>query len=196
MKRTGGERAELIQGRFDWRRREVLVIVGGNFYLRTIVILELGGIPYISLSRDPDDYVLLNFTMPTASSEPRAQVFENFWTVPPGVNDFECPPNGRSIRVWYGNGDELRMEFLEIEDGSAFAHRYPEASMVASEISGQFPITCLEISEKTPGSPIEFSADQTKVGNLFITGSLMVDVGVAISAPLPPNVSKPAPLEA
>jgi hypothetical protein len=196
MKRSGGERAQLIEGRFDWRRKEVLVIVGGNFYLRTNVILELGGIPFISLSRDPGGYVLLNFTMPTVSGEPRAQVFENFWTVPPGVNDFECPPSGRSIRVWYGNGDELRVDFFEIGDGSAFAHRYPEASMVGSEISGEFPMTGLEVSEKTPGSPIEFSADQTKVGNLFITGSLMVDVGVAISAPLPPDVSKPTALEA
>ena len=196
MKRSGGERAQSIQGRFDWRRRDVLAVVGGNFYLRTNVILELGGIPFISLSRDPEGYVLLNFTMPTVSGEPRAQVFENFWTVPPGVNDFECPPSGRSIRVWYMNGDELRMEFFEIDDGSAFARRYPEGGMVASEIGGKFPITALEVSEKAPGSPIEFSAQQTKVGNLFMTGGLVVDVRVAISAPLPPNVSKPPPLEA
>jgi hypothetical protein len=112
MKRSGGERAQSIEGEFDWRRKQVLVIVGGNFYLRTNVILELGGIPFISLSRDPEGYVLLNFTMPTVSGEPRAQVFDNFWTVPPGVNDFDCPPSGRSIRAWYGNGDELRMEFF------------------------------------------------------------------------------------
>lgn len=45
IKREGSAKAEAIRGRFDWMRRDLLAVVGGNFYHRCPVILQLGNRP-------------------------------------------------------------------------------------------------------------------------------------------------------
>src|SRR5207245_3375537 len=42
FKREGGLRSDAVRGRFDWMRRELLAVVGGNFYYHCPVILEIG----------------------------------------------------------------------------------------------------------------------------------------------------------
>lgn len=39
FKKEGSVRSVEIRGRFDWMRRDLLAVVGGNFYLETPVIL-------------------------------------------------------------------------------------------------------------------------------------------------------------
>jgi hypothetical protein len=47
MKRRGREASMAIQGRFEWMRRDLLAVVGGNFYYKTPVILEIGPRPCV-----------------------------------------------------------------------------------------------------------------------------------------------------
>jgi hypothetical protein len=105
LKRVGRERAELVRGRFDWMRRDLLARVGGNFYYEQPVILQVGPVPCIWFNRDDDSHLLLNFRMPTLSGEPRAQIEDNWWSVLPDVTECVCPPHGRLVEVSYQNGD-------------------------------------------------------------------------------------------
>ncbi len=106
FKREGRVHAEAVSGRFDWMRRELLAVVGGNFYYHCPVIFEIGDRKAIWFTRDDSGSLLLNFWIPTASGEERARVSENFWIVPPAVKDLECPPSGKRIHVHYPNNDE------------------------------------------------------------------------------------------
>ncbi len=192
FKRADAQRAESAKGRFDWRRRDILAVVGGNFYFRTDTILQLGDQPCIWFSRDNEGYQLLNFTMPTFSTQPRARVFENFWMVPPDVADLECPPNGRKLHVKYANGDNLSVEFFDIESRDALAVRYPDVETGWSDVI-DFPITGVEVAEKAPGTPIEFSPRATRLPGFHMQGSFMSGVGVALHLDLPPGVHAPPP---
>ena len=183
FKQEGNERAEAIRGRFEWMRRELLAVVGGNFYYRTPVILQIGPRPCVWFSRDDRNYLLLNFWMPTTSGQERAIVLENWWVVPPDVHDLECPPSGRLIRVRYPNGDDLKVEFFEIESAEQLARRYPDFGF-----GGPFPLTAVEVTEHAPGTPIEFGPTETRVGGMHMVGNVMVNVGVAIMLDLPAGV--------
>lgn len=193
FKRTSAERAESVRGRFDWRRRELLAVVGGSFYFQTDVILQIGDQPCIWFSRDDEGYLLLNFTMPTATGQPRARILENFWTVPPDVTDLECLPNGRKLRVRYPNGDDLKFEFFDIETAGALAHRYPDAGTERWTDSIAFPITGVEVSEKAPGTPIEFGPRVTRLPGVHIENSFMMNCGVALRLGLAAGVGAPPP---
>jgi len=91
LKREGRERAEAIRGEFNWMRRDLLAIVGGNFYPNPRIILEVGGRPLVWFDRDEDGNLLLNFWMLSSDGSRRARILGNVWIVPPDVADLECP---------------------------------------------------------------------------------------------------------
>lgn len=79
FKQRGRQSAEEIKGRFDWMRRDLLAVVGGNFYIETPIILQFRGSPAIWFNHDDKGYLLLNLRMLTTSDEPRAQIEDNCW---------------------------------------------------------------------------------------------------------------------
>jgi hypothetical protein len=185
-KREGGARAAAIAGRFDWMRRDLLAVVGGNFYLETPVIFQIGERRCIWFTRDENNYLLLNFWMPTTSGEPRAVIQDNFWLVPPRIEDLECPPNGRRLRIRYGNGDELRVEFFEVHSPGDLTRRYPNSEW-PDHLT--YPLTVVELWERAPGTPIEFGPTTTRVPGWTIANSFMEKIsGAAIHLDLPAGV--------
>ena len=189
FKREGRARANAVGGKFDWMRRDLLAVVGGNFYYRCPVVLEIGDRKAIWFSRDEAGSLLLNFWMPTASGEERATVSDNFWVVPPDVKDLECPPSGKRIHVRYSNGDEFRVEFFEIDSIQDLRARYPETAQIVEESDVSWPITGVELWEKAPGTSIEFGPKMTRVQGLQISGSFMTGIGgAAIHVDLPPGI--------
>lgn len=193
LKRDGRAQAEAAKGRFDWMRRDLLAVVGGNFYYRCPVVLQIGDRNVIWFTRDDAGSLLLNFWMPTASGQDRARILENFWVVPPAVHDLECPPNGKRIHVRYANGDETRVEFFEIDSLADLIKRYPETGSIVRGSAINWPITGVELWEKAPGTQIEFGPRVTRVGGIQISGSFMSDIGGAgIHLELPPGVGGPA----
>jgi hypothetical protein len=111
LKRTGSARAAEVQGRFDWMRRELLTVIGGNFYYEVPLIFEIGNRWCIWFNRDENHYLQLNFVMPSLSGQPRARIEDNFWLVTTEVDEVICPPSGRLVAVRYSNGDQFRAEF-------------------------------------------------------------------------------------
>ena len=184
LKREGRARAGRVRGRFEWMRRDLLARVGGNFYYETPVIFQVANIPCVWLDRDDDGYLLLNFRMPTLTGEPRASIEQNFWSVPPGVEEIICPPSGRLVEVRYGNGDLFRAEFFSTDSADALAARYPHAGVHEWRSSLNFPLTVVEVWETAAGSSVEFGPHLSRLGGIQITEGFMSHgpVGIMVDA--------------
>jgi len=182
MKASGRDRNRALRARFEWRRRRLLSVVGGNFYYETPVPVQFGAQPVVSFNRDAEDRLLLNVAMPSMVGKPRLYVEDNFWIETGTPSSIESPPNGRLVAVRYPNDDAIRIEFFEIVDGDGLARRYAHSDLVRSfleEEEGEgFPIVAVEVRMRIhapTGKPIiDFDAQQTRIGGIQMTGCLSV----------------------
>jgi hypothetical protein len=167
-----------VAGRFDWLRHELLLVVGGNFYLRTPIAVKFRDAPVVWLTRDAEEHALLNVSMlTTAADQPRMVMQESFWLSEGNPDDLECPPSGRLVSVEYSGGDYLRVEFFELPDADALGKRYPEAHW-----SLALPMTAVEVQMRVGGTELEFGPRETRLpGSNIIRGCLMTDCGAGIA---------------
>lgn len=175
LKREGRDRATAIRGRFDWMRRDLLAVVGGNFYYEQRLILRINDRPCIWFNRDDHGFLLLNFDMPSVASEARARIRDNDWIIPPDAADVECPPRGRTLDIRYANNDRLKFEFFTLESRENFAARYPDVSTSLWISAIPFPSTGVEISEKASGTIIEFGPRYTRIAHGAQISNTLVD---------------------
>ena len=159
LKQKGRERAAEVKGKFDWMRRQLLAVVGGNFYLDTPVIVQFKTEPAIWFNRDEEEYLLINFRMLTTSGQPRVRLEDNYWMPRGDPHDLACPPNGKRLRVSYANGDYLGIEFFELNSADKFRDRYPDGGRWAGEVP--FPVTGVELTQRVGGTEIEFGPRET-----------------------------------
>jgi hypothetical protein len=178
LKRQAGGRPEALRGRFEWMRRDLLAVVGGNFYYQTYVIFSFHGVPRIWFNRDDDGCLLLNVRMPTTSGLPRTHIEENFWLSAGQPVDLECPPSGRLLKVDYSNGDAIRVEFFELDSLETALARYPDANIPPEIVS--FPLTAVEVLSRVGGTQIEFGPSFTRMGGLVMTNGFFSNVGIAL----------------
>ena len=141
---------EDISGRFDWRRQDFLVRLGGNFYYRPVKIFEIGSVPCAWLTRDEEGLLEVNFRMPSIANEPRASVIENFWTAPRSADEIISPPMGRKIEVKYKNGDYFKIVFRNVKQPDHIGGLYPSAN--PGKLAGvvDFPTTLVEVTATVP----------------------------------------------
>jgi hypothetical protein len=144
LKREGRSRAQQVKGKFDWMRRDLLAVVGGNFYVETMTLVQFGSRPVVWFKRDEEGYLLLNFTMPTLAGQARARIEDNVWTVTPQVAEVICPPTGRKVEIDYGGGDYFRIEFFNVGKPESLDERYPHANTMSW--SDRLPILPLELN--------------------------------------------------
>lgn len=155
--------AEKIKGRFEWMRRNLLTVVGGSYFYEVVVAVQIGTEPAIWFNRDDEGHFLLNLRMFTTSNEPRAEICDNDWIVLGKPSDLVCPPSGKSLEVRYDNGDQLKIEFLELTEEAA-RNRYSwHSKWYDQAVRFGFPLTAVEIFMKASGSGIEFSPRATKI---------------------------------
>jgi hypothetical protein len=184
LKRKAPESAPEIRGELTWMRREVLALVGGNWYFDTPTILQVGNTPAIAFERDADGFLLLNLQFPSPAGTPRVKIEQNFFTVNPDqIADVVCAARGRTIQIDYANGDRFRHQYRDIQNQSALMDRY--GPLIDGPIPDQiqFPLTVVEVSERAQGM-FDFDADQTRIGGVSMTRSWSVSnrVGVMIGA--------------
>jgi hypothetical protein len=188
MKASGRDRNQALRARFEWRRRRVLSVVGGNFYYETPVPVQVGAQPVVSFNRDDDDRLLLSVAMPSTIDEPRLYVDDNFWVETGTPSSVECPPNGRLVSVRYSNDDAIRLEFFEIADGDALARRYAHSHAARSFLDNDegegFPIVAVEVRMRIhapTGEPvIDFDAQHTRIGAMQMTGCIAVRCAIGL----------------
>jgi hypothetical protein len=166
-------------GKFDWMRRELLVVVGGNFYHETPIAVQFRDKPVVWLNRDGEGNVLVNLAMLSTSGAPRASMQDNFWLALGAPADVECPPSGRKLKLHYSNDDRLGIEFFPVSSVADITARYPGAGAEHWRIG--YPITAVEVQMKVGGTPIEFGPRSTQLGGVQMTNCFSSHCGVGLS---------------
>jgi hypothetical protein len=166
-------------GRFDWMRRELLVVVGGNFYHETPIAVQFRGQPVVWVNRDSEGYLLVNLAMLSTSHEPRAMMQDNFWTALGAPSDVECPPSGRKLKIQYSNEDRLGVEFFPVDAIADIVARYPDANADHWGIS--YPITAVEVQMRVGGTAIDFGPRSTQVGGVQMINCFTSHCGVGLA---------------
>lgn len=190
FKLNGANNHKEIRGKFDWLRNKILFISGGCFYYETLIILQYRDVPIIWFRRDADGYLLLNIRMLTTSNEPRLFLEDNCWIEKGTPVSFECPPSGKLIHARYLNGDEIRIEFIQLSSQTELQKRYPLAkikewnnllSMYIPDGEIPFPITVVEVSKNIAGTNINFSPTITQIGTMTMQGGFFAYCGSVIN---------------
>jgi hypothetical protein len=171
-------RSQTVKGKFEWMRRDILAIVGGNFYYQTPVILQIRDNPIIWFNRDEESYLLVNILMLTTSGEPRMVIKDNFWLTLGNPTDLKCPPSGKLLSVSYPNGDSLKVEFFDIQNQSDLTKRYPRTAPQQWGIP--FPVTGVEIHNNVVGTKLNFGPKSTIAGILHLQDNFFKGCKVAI----------------
>jgi hypothetical protein len=188
FKLNGAKNHREIKGKFDWFRNKLFLVAGSCFYYETLRVLEFRGEPSIWLRRDENGYLLLNIRMLSTSNEPRLFLEDNCWIEKGNPTVFECPPSGKLIHAKYSNGDELRVEFIELPSQIEAEKRYPLATFDLwnartshPDMRFQFPITAIEVTNNIAGTRISFSPKRTTMGGITIQGGFFNHCGCAFS---------------
>lgn len=168
-----------VLGRFDYLRRNLLAVVGGNFFYETPEILRFRGQPAIWFRRDEDGHLLLNLRMITSSGERRLRLEDNDWIVQGNPTDFESPPSGKRIYGRYDNGDELKIEFFELAGLDDVRKKYPRAGGPGWD-HVTFPITAVEVLERIGGTDLGFGPDWIRLPGTHMSGGFSAHCGTAI----------------
>lgn len=181
LKTEGRGRGREVSGRFDWMRRDLLAIVGGNAYFRTPVVVEVSNRPAVWFNRNSDHELLLNFDMPAINGMSRASIRDNGWTVSPrGVRELICPPSGKRLEIRYRNGDLFGLEFRSIVERADLLQLFPYIPTLGSH-DFPYPLTVVELTQVVSGSLLQLTPKRTLVGSNSISGSLVSDCGVGLS---------------
>jgi hypothetical protein len=178
LKLKGRDLNQQVVGRFNWMRQQILAVVGGNFYYEVPMIIQITGRPVIWWNRDEDGLMLLNVRMLSTSGEPRAWIEDNDWISEGAAADIESPPSGKLLRIAYVNGDQLRVEFKDIDSRESLAAMYGTQAPPRVE----FPLTVVEVQMEVANTSLSFNARESRVGGGVISGNwtLGIPVGICI----------------
>lgn len=160
--------ADLVRGNLDWLRKDLLAVVGGNFYYETPKIITINNIDLVSLVRDDDGYLRLSINMLSLEPEERIIIEDNSWENIGSPIDLRSPPQGKELEVRYSNGDYLYLRFLELQSKEQAIKRYSHD--VFDELN--FPLTAVEVNMSIAGTNIEFTPQSSQIGGLHMTGGI------------------------
>ena len=179
LKQSAVNQSQLVKGRFEWMRHDILAVVGGNFYYQTPIIFQFRGDPIIWFNRDEEGYLLVNIRMLTISGQPRMIIQDNFWFSLGNPSDLECPPSGKVLSASYPNGDSLRVDFFELRSEGDLITRYPDSNPQQWGIP--FPITGVEVHNKVGGTKFEFGPTSTTLQGIHLQNNFFDRCKVAIN---------------
>jgi hypothetical protein len=182
FKRSSYALSAEVKGRFDWRRRDLITRVGGNFYLRTPVMVEIAGHAVVCERRDEDGMLLLSVAMISKTKEPRLVMVDHEWYTIGTPVDFESPPSGRRIHAQYDNGDRLSIQFWDATDADIFIARYSRPDEPVYVADGvQFPVAVAEVEMEVGGTNISFGPEETRAGGVLMRNCWVMDCGIGFS---------------
>lgn len=167
FKRNGADTA--IKGRFDWRRRDLLLVLGSNFIYQQMNVIKLNDIDVVSFSRDDAGYILLNANIPSVLPDDRAVIEENIWHNVGAPKTLRCPPSGKELFIEYHNGDYLSIEFFEIDNAEGLRNRYEHAHGLPIP----FPITTVEINLMVQGTNIDINPKYSSISRGIMRNCFM-----------------------
>jgi len=180
FKRSSYALSAKVRGQFDWRRRDLVARVGGNFYLRTPLMIQVDDHPVVWQRRDDDGTLLLSLQMLTTTGEARLRMIDHEWYDIGHPAEFESPPSGRRIHARYPNGDDLAIEFWEATSLDHFVARYSVDTGSVPIMANEFPVSVADISMNVAGTGMSFTKDESRLGGSLIRNGWFIDCGVGI----------------
>ena len=173
--------AELVKGRFDWLRNDLLAVVGGNYYYETLNVVRIDGQDLVWFHRDDAGYLRLNVQLFSLSPELRAKITNNMWSNIGNPTDLRSPPSGKSLEIAYATGDRLSVEFLELASREAAYDQYKSESLRGTS-KLRYPITAVEVNLAVAGTGISLASRGTTLpGNIQIRDGLSSYCAVGLS---------------
>lgn len=164
-----------VKGRFNWLRRNLIVIAGSIITLETPSIFLVNSRKAVWLNRDKDGYHRLNI------DTPGIQMRDNDWLVSTNNLDIISPPGGRTLRVLTKSGERIYLEFKEINDEGELAKLTPMSASVANRT--KFPFTVLLFEYSTPegvGPRISIDKDKMVLGHDEISHGVIARASGAV----------------
>ena len=180
MKVAAMRRSPGVDGRFNWMRRKMLGVVGGNYFYEVDHLIAVGSSkpsaghePIIWFNRDESGYLLLNVRMLSLSGQRRVEIRDNDWISHGTPLDLQSPPKGNKLIAKYSNGDYLSIVFRDHGEPDSLFERFPEFPVqYGSEF--EFPLVTVEVRMTVADSDFDLSpARSTIAGNTFTGGLTM-----------------------
>lgn len=110
---------EWLEEKFEWRRKNVLVSMGGNFDYNSRIAFKINDTPVTWITRDEKNYLMLNI------NGKNIIVRDNTWLLPTNAQDIACLPSGKSLEATYTDGERFSIVFTEIENDQKMISKYP-----------------------------------------------------------------------
>lgn len=166
FKQSGRGNFSHVRGRFDWMRRKLLGVVGGNFSYDCPILFYCSQQPIIWFTRDTQGYLRVNISRPQTTFSAQPVMEDNDWQVSRDVADIECPPRGHFLAVRYPNGDLIQIRFRELANAQEAMNAYPGfAGLASTPIRFSYPLTAVEMEMQIPALGIDIDSKRMRLPN-------------------------------
>jgi hypothetical protein len=160
------------QGRFDWRRQDLLAVVGGTYMWNVPCPIAQGERQLIWFNRDEEHNLLLNIQLPRQRNSHIPLVSDNVWMRLDAPQDVVCPPSGRKLEISYKNGDRFYVEFRSVNSAEELLHSFPRPR--SDDVYRHLPGTAVEIHYVCPDLGVAFHPSHWELRtNKFWGGGLL-----------------------
>jgi hypothetical protein len=160
-----------VRGAFNWRREHTIFVCGGNYFFNCEVALQIGSRPLIWFTKDDAGHDLLNIDLYRQDQSIAFSMRNNEWALYPEMDDVECPPSGRSLRLRHPSGRiSLEICFDTLENAEERVD--PRAqSFLLNDVQDRKGILVGTITGQLPRPiPISLRSDLIDVGGAVFSG--------------------------
>lgn len=133
MKRAALTRTAEVAGRFDWMKRDVATVAGGNTFYNNTYEIAIDGRPFLWFNEDDERHRLLNIRFPPGpDGQERTSLVDNDWVLRGDPVDVKSPPNGAELQITYGNDDHLHVRFRAVSAAAPLKEYRYQSRQLAS----------------------------------------------------------------
>lgn len=158
---------ENVGARLQWSRREMIAVVGSNYFYETLRIFEYQGQPVVWFTRNDRRELLLNISLSMISGEPRVEMRNNDWIALGDPCDIDCKPGGKFLHIEYDNGDFLRVQFKEWVSEEVLIREHPAAEANRSALT--FPIVTVDVTLCVKNASVAFDSRESQIEGVRLT---------------------------
>lgn len=136
-----------------------MLYAGGNFYYKNrYAEIGLGKKRLVWFENVDEGFKALNIELFDQDQRTYFRVENNSWKIAKHIKDVECPPNGKSLKVNFTNGNLVKISFLEIPDVDSLVSKV--GNFHSSNLLRDLPITLVSVGLKLKEYKINFQADK------------------------------------
>jgi hypothetical protein len=90
--------ASLVRGQFEWRRKQLILLAGSNWFFSPPYVLRINNHVIVGLS-DSEGFTGIDLDVRDTNGQPVFSMSSNDWLIDVLPDDIECSPLGNSLMV-------------------------------------------------------------------------------------------------